>query len=275
MATLKEIKNISIIGAGNVATHLAVALHDAGIHINCVCSRHIENATILAERVGAEAYPLMKDYTGWSKDDLVIVAVKDDAILKVIETDLLLYSNVVHTSGSFDSVDMKPHCGSYGAFYPFQTFRKENEMEISEVPFFVESSDELVQKLLVVLGNKLSDNVQVLSSEGRRKLHISGVFINNFIYYILDKMKGYCLEHKIDSASLMPLVHKTIDNALLKKENLQTGPAVRGDKETILQHIDMLQGNKAMQELYMTLSSLIYEETNGEKIELQDQPKKG
>jgi len=254
-----------------VATHLAKSFFEAGIKINCICSRRIESATELGKQVDAPAYSLMKDYKNWSTDDLVIVAVKDDAIIKVLDSGLLRNASVLHTSGSFDSEEMQPYCNIYGAFYPFQTFRKENNMDISEVPFFIESNDDALTKSAMLLAKKLSDKVFELNSEGRRKLHISGVFINNFIYYILDKMKGYCHEHNIDSASLMPLVHKTIDNALLKKENLQTGPAVRGDHKTIEQHIEILSDNKPLQKLYKTLSTLIIEETNEvyeEKVKL-------
>ncbi len=268
---MKNITQISIIGAGNVATHLAKSFFEAGININCICSRRIESATLLGKQVHAPAYSLMRDYKNWSNDDLVIVAVKDDAILKVLESGLLMNASVFHTSGSFDSEKMKSYCENFGSFYPFQTFRKENKMNISEVPFFIESNNDSLTKAAILLAQKLSNKVFELNSEGRRKLHISGVFINNFIYYILDKMKSYCLEHHIDSSSLMPLVHKTIDNALLIKENLQTGPAVRGDLKTIEQHLDILSDNKPLQKLYKTLSTLIIEETNEvneEKVKL-------
>lgn len=251
-----------------MATHLAKSLFEKGIKINCICSRRIESATELGKQVDAPAYSLMKDYKNWSTDDLVLIAVKDDAIIKVLESDLLKEATVLHTSGSFDSVEMLPYCNIYGAFYPFQTFRKENNLDISEVPFFIESSKNDLTKSAIELAENLSDKVYELDSEGRRKLHISGVFINNFIYYILDKMKGYCLEHNIDSSSLMPLVHKTIDNALLKKENLQTGPAVRGDYKTMDEHIEILSDNVPLQKLYKTLSTLIIEETDEEKVKL-------
>ena len=46
---------VTIIGSGNVATHLAVALHKQGVVINQVYSKSIDNAQILAKQVNAEA----------------------------------------------------------------------------------------------------------------------------------------------------------------------------------------------------------------------------
>ena len=46
---------IVFIGSGNVATHLSIALKEAGNQIIQIYSRTIQNSQILAEKVGAEA----------------------------------------------------------------------------------------------------------------------------------------------------------------------------------------------------------------------------
>jgi predicted short-subunit dehydrogenase-like oxidoreductase (DUF2520 family) len=259
---------ISIIGAGNVATHLALSLHLKGVQINSIVSRNIRNAEILAIQVGAKAFSNMKKDESWEENDFVIVAVKDDAIESILESNLLLKSNVVHTSGSYDSDRMKIYCKSYGAFYPFQTFRKTAQVNIAEVPFFLEFSDEKLKVKLFELAHILSPNVFELNSESRKKIHVSGVFINNFIYFILNKMKKFGNEHQIDAKHFLPLLQQTIDNAMNYSENLQTGPAVRGDLQTMKSHIEILQDDAVLQNLYRTLSSMIYQENNGKEIEL-------
>jgi hypothetical protein len=52
------------------------------------------------------------------------------------------------------------------------------------------------------------------------------------------------------------------------EENLQTGPALRGDKQTMNDHLSLLESDKVLKKLYVTLSSMIYEESNGKEIEL-------
>lgn len=259
---------IAIIGAGNVATHLAKAFHNQGVKIDCIVSKRIQNARLLANQVDAQAFSNMKKYKHWGDNDFVIIAVKDDAIDEVVHSGLLKESNVLHTSGSYDSQKLKKYCLNYGALYPFQTFRKTAVVDIENVPVFVEFSDSSKVGDVEYLAKQLSEKVFPLSSEARRKLHLSGVFINNFVYFILDKMKKYGAANEIDIKHLMPLLHQTIDNAMNHEENLQTGPALRGDKQTMNDHLSLLENDEILKKLYVTLSSMIYEESNGKEIEL-------
>ncbi len=259
---------IAIIGAGNVATHLAKAFFNANVRVDCIVSRRIKNARALATQVDANSFSNMKKYKQWGDLDFVIVAVKDDAIDEVLESGLLINSNVLHTSGSYDSHGMQQYCKTYGAFYPFQTFRKTAIVAIDEVPIFVEINESSLLPKVHELAHLLSNKVFDLTSDARRKLHVSGVFINNFVYFILNKMKNYGAHNDIDIKHLMPLLHQTIDNAINYSENLQTGPALRGDKQTMNNHIAILEDDKILKKLYVTLSSMIYEEANGKEIEL-------
>lgn len=260
--------NIVVIGSGNVATHLAQGLYHQGVNIKAVISRNIKNAESLAFLVNATAYDNMKKYTDWGNEELVLVAVKDDAIDEVLSSDLLLNSRVAHTSGSYNSERMKDHCYAYGAFYPFQTFRKTASVDLSIVPFFLEMSDKDGLTLIEKLASLLSSSVHELNSAERKKLHLSGVFLNNFIYFILDKTKNLCVDHGISQDLLKPLLQQTIRFALDFPENLQTGPAMRGDVETMKSHIELLSENPYLAEIYKTMSYLIYNENHEDKIEL-------
>jgi glutamyl-tRNA reductase len=46
---MKLIQNISIVGSGNVAYHLGIALKNSGLKINFVYARNIEEGTRLAK----------------------------------------------------------------------------------------------------------------------------------------------------------------------------------------------------------------------------------
>ena len=259
---------IAIIGAGNVATHLVKSFHKNGIQVDCIVSRNIVNAKVLANHVGAKAYSNLKKYKNWSLCDFVIIAVKDDAIDEVVQSGILKDCNILHTSGSYDSKNLKDYSKNFGAIYPFQTFRKTSPVNMEDVPVFVEYSNSDLLPQVIKLAKNLSPKVFELSSDARRKMHVSGVFINNFIYFILKRMKEFGNTNEIDTAHLMPLLQQTISNAFNFEENLQTGPAIRGDKKTIQNHVELLDNDKVLQKLYVTLSSLIYEEANGEKVKL-------
>lgn len=260
--------NVVVIGSGNVATHLALGLHQAGVEIKAVISKTFDNAKTLADQVNAIGYDNMKKLPDWGNEDFVLIAIKDDAIPEVAKSNLLLNSHVVHTSGSFNSNELNGYCRSFGAFYPFQTFRKTASVNLAEVPFFIELSDPNKLSDLRTLALKLSDKVMELNSEKRKKLHLSGVFINNFIYFILDKTKNICLEHDIPQEVLKPLLNQTIRYALDYPENLQTGPAKRGDIATMKGHLEILNEKPYLAEIYKTMSYLIYNESHDEKIEL-------
>ena len=77
------LKRAVIIGAGNVATHLASALENtAGIAIDTVWSRNIENASRIAaglkSAVATDEISAIPRYA-----DLYLIAVSDDAIADI------------------------------------------------------------------------------------------------------------------------------------------------------------------------------------------------
>jgi glutamyl-tRNA reductase len=69
---------ITIIGSGNVATHLAAAFKNAGHRIVQVYSRDMQNAALLAYHVKAEPIDNLSQID--PETDIFIIAIKDDAI---------------------------------------------------------------------------------------------------------------------------------------------------------------------------------------------------
>ena len=90
-------KTIVIIGAGNVATHLSMALKNAGYPILQVFSRKIDNAFTLASLVEAKAIDKLSDIE--READLYIIAVSDVAIGQVVEAMPEVKGVVAHTAG--------------------------------------------------------------------------------------------------------------------------------------------------------------------------------
>ena len=88
-------KNIILVGSGNVATHLGIALQNYNYKIVQVYSRSIENAKKLAQKLNTN---FTNDLTQLKTADLIIVSVNDDAISTVLSK--LKNTAIVHTSGS-------------------------------------------------------------------------------------------------------------------------------------------------------------------------------
>ena len=115
---------ITFIGAGRVATHLATALM-AQHQIVQVFSRNLDHAKALANQVNAQAINQSEQLN--QQTDLVIVAVSDQSIPAVIQSIATYLPNslIVHTSGS-TSLDIFGQIHSrVGVFYPLQSLRKE------------------------------------------------------------------------------------------------------------------------------------------------------
>src|SRR5579862_1235830 len=91
---------ITIIGSGNVATHLAAAFKNAGHNIVQIYSRDLQNASLLAYHVKAEAIDSLERIN--PETDLFVIAVKDDAIESIASALAKYQKLIVHTSGATD-----------------------------------------------------------------------------------------------------------------------------------------------------------------------------
>ncbi len=251
------IKTCVVIGSGNVATHLATALAPY-VEILQIFSRDILHARELADRISSSCVAT-NDVTAISPDaDLYLISVTDDCIASLLQQIQCLNNGIwVHTSGSVGVDIFAELRGHFGVFYPLQTFSKHKAVEMKSVPFFIEGSSSSVENSLLDLAGKISDNVRLLNSEGRRRLHVAAVFACNFVNYmwvVADRQLRLC---GTDIHALDPLLKETMEKiAALSPAEAQTGPARRGDKHIIDSHIKMLSGDDA--QLYELLSNQIY-----------------
>ena len=151
---------VSFIGAGNLAWHLAPALDNAGFPVREVYSRHEENAAALVDRLyEAEAKDNL-DFSS-SKSGIFIIAVKDDAIRKLSRKLVLPdHAILLHTSGSMP-LSILDEADSFhkAVFYPLQTFTKEKKIDFKDIPIFVETGNDGVERLLITMGKAISKNV--------------------------------------------------------------------------------------------------------------------
>ncbi|HHH53700.1 MAG TPA: DUF2520 domain-containing protein, partial [Bacteroidetes bacterium] len=204
------IQNISIIGSGNVATHLAKSFYNAGIKIDNIYSRNFENAKILAKIVDSIAVNKIELITPHS--DLYIFSVTD-GVIKLLSEKLnksIGYNiKVVHTSGMVSSMIFKNLFKEYGVLYPLQTFTKEREVDMTKVPFCLTANSKQFEKELVNLARNISDNVKIIGDEERMKLHVAAVFVNNFTNFLYSIGKEITEQENIDFELLLPLIQET------------------------------------------------------------------
>ncbi len=249
LINMKLIQNISIIGSGNVAYHLGIALINSGIKINYVYARNKIEGNRLAELLSAN---LTNELKSLSHSDLVLLCVPDDVIYELIDNITCL--NIAYTSGSVELKQIKGK--NIGVFYPLQTFRKSDALEINKVPFFIEATNKILENNLISLAKKISSNVSLITSEERKKYHLSAVFVNNFTNHLLYLGKKEAEKNGIDWKNLLPLLEETFKKNLTSNPfDNQTGPAKRNDLNTIEKHLSMLDGKS--KEIYKIITESI------------------
>ena len=251
---------VSILGAGNVATHLFKAFNEStNITVNQWFNRNIK-----AINAYKSVVDVCDDLNKLKPADIYILAVSDDAIAKLSE-DLPFEDRLVaHTSGSVNIHDLDRK-NRRAVFYPLQTFSKDVEMRFQDVPFCLET---LVKSDLIIL-KELADGIgspyYKISTEQRQTLHLAAVFINNFTNQM------YRIAHEISDAKhinfdiLKPLIIETAKKVQTVSPYMaQTGPAKRNDKKTIKRHLKQLE-NPTHKEIYELLTNSI-KRTHGKKL---------
>ena len=250
---------VVLIGSGNVAQHLIKAFaKSAIIDVIQVFSRQKEAVTSLLD-----SNKITDNFNDLAEADLYIIAVSDDAIATV--SSQLPFENrlVVHTSGSvpLDALDNKNRKGS---FYPLQTFSKKADIDFSQIPIFLESENETDYELLNSVAELISNKVYKINSEQRKALHVSAVFVNNFVNHLYHIGNEICEENKVPFEVLKPLILETANKIMtLSPKEAQTGPAIRNDEQTIASHLDFLS-DENQKNIYKILTQSI--QNNGKKL---------
>lgn len=250
-------KKIVLIGAGNVAHHLAPALLRAGMNLCQIYSRTLESARELGRKTGITY--TSDTFAVYPDGDIYIFCVSDDALLSVFKSlRINEEAFILHTSGSVPLDIFKPYRQNYGVLYPLQTFSKTRNLDFGEIPLCIEAPDKEVLKTIGQIADKLSSKVYEISSEKRKKLHLAAVLANNFTNHLYH-MAGNLLEKEdLDFNLLRPLIFETAHKVMqMIPENAQTGPARRGDTNILNLHKSMLKDNRDIQTLYVLLSQSI------------------
>ncbi len=246
-----DINKLSIIGSGNVATHLALAFDDREIEVTHIFSRNNTTGITLANRVNAE---LVESVLQLPSEQLCIVCVPDDQVSEIIK-EIPSGIPVAYTSGSVELEEIRTS-NQLGVFYPLQTFSKDTAVDIFQVPFLIEATDDVFASILFDLAWQISRKVEYANSEKRREIHLAAVWVNNFVNHCIFQATTICQEYNLDPELLHPLLEETIRKALKNDPKLiQTGPARRGDSKTIDKHLGMQEGIR--KELYEKLTESI------------------
>ncbi|MFL1011550.1 Rossmann-like and DUF2520 domain-containing protein [Flavisericum labens] len=251
--------SVVLLGAGNVASHLFKGFSE---------SKHTSviqwfNRSLDSIKQHKNLVDVTDNLNELKDADVYILAVSDDAIAK-LSTKLPFEDRlVIHTSGCVNIHDLdKKH--KRGVFYPLQSFSKNAKMDFAHVPICIETINKNSYPLLKELATSLGSPTKRVNSNQRRVLHLAAVFVNNFTNHL------YRIGHEITESEgaefdlLKPLILETAKKVQdMSPYMAQTGPAKRGDKKTIKNHLKLLK-NEYHQDIYKLLTASI-QHTHGRK----------
>jgi predicted short-subunit dehydrogenase-like oxidoreductase (DUF2520 family) len=246
-----------IIGSGNVATVLGETIAAAGHPLLQIVARNEGRAAKLAHTLGC-AYTTR--YAGIDPAaDLYIVALSDSALDSLSDHLTLPGKLVVHTAGALPTVILQAVTDRCGVLWPLQSIRSVIQ-PFPPIPLLVDAHHSADGQTLETFARTLSSQVWRADDPTRLKLHLAATLTNNFTNYLYTLAAGYCEREKIDFSILLPLIRETAERLdRYHPGEVQTGPAVRGDRDTIDRHRKLLYNYPEIKTLYDLFTNLIEE----------------
>ncbi|MEA3477535.1 MAG: F420-dependent NADP oxidoreductase [Bacteroidota bacterium] len=254
--SVNRLNKISIIGTGNVATHLSRAFLDAGCEIKQVYGRDPARARTLAQALKAGAISSLEDLD--QESDVYFCCIADNALEEILPQINIADKLIVHTSGSLAADIFAEHFRNFGVFYPLQTFSSGREFNFNDIPICIEANDPGNEELLTFLALRISSNIQLVDAKRRMLLHAAAVFACNFTNYMYSIAEDILTEHHLDPNLLKPLIRETASKVMeTLSHEVQTGPARRHDQLVIDNHIKLLDKYPEYQALYSEITQQI------------------
>lgn len=223
---------IAIIGAGSVGTNLHHGFALKGIKTELVHGRPLTD-----ERTSQEAIRQLP------QADVYIYAIADHALREVVATVNAPKAIHLLTSGTMP-IDVfgadKPHAG---VLYFFQSFSREVLIdEWSGIPCFISGRNIDDIAAIYSLAQMLTSRIYEANQHDRERLHVAGVFANNFSNLMYRMAADILSDTQIPFQALLPLIDQTaLKVHTLSPKDAQTGPAQRDDKNVMAHHLEVLK----------------------------------
>lgn len=262
--------SISFIGAGRLATGLALALAEGGIALTGVASRSRASAEKLATRLpGCSA---LDPQQAVDTAELVFITVPDDAIAAVAASlRWRAGMSVVHCSGATEIAALAPAADAgarIGGFHPMQAFT-DPEAALASLPgctVSIETEEEQsggpapLQASLEALAAAIGCRTIRLPAGCRARYHASGGYASQFVNVLMREATTIWRSFGVGEAeairALLPLLKGTlaaIENAGIAQG--MPGPVSRGDVGTIQRHVaDLAAVSPEILDLYRELA---------------------
>ena len=260
---------VAIVGAGNWGTALARALRRAGIQIEAVVAHSgagLKKARRLAKQVGARGVVDLSEV----RAELIWLCVPDAAIEQAahsLAAEVEWKGRVaLHSSGALtsDVLGMLRRRGaSVASVHPMMTFVKGSRLSdarpaLAGVPFAVEGDPAAVRAARRVIRD-VGGHAYAILKKDKAAYHAWGTFASPLFTALLATTEQVAMlagvNRKEAKRRMIPILQQTLANyAALGAAGGFSGPIVRGDVDTVKEHLRALRGKRAAREVYSALA---------------------
>jgi predicted short-subunit dehydrogenase-like oxidoreductase (DUF2520 family) len=261
----RDISGIAIAGTGSLGRCLAMALISAGEPLHYILSRDPGSVMLPEELAAVHVIKTGSGIHGPSPGQLLFLAVPDDAIGPLAErlakSGRWEGTTVAHCSGAMPAsllLPLQQKGAAIAAFHPVQTFATGAGPETLRGICISLQGDEVALDRLEPITKALGSTPLRVDETGKLKLHLAAVFISNYLAGLMEvaqELTGDVMSSGMEVEQVLgPIHHKAAENIVTSgHRQALTGPILRGDLETIKRHLQILNGNPEMMQLYARL----------------------
>jgi len=268
---------VAIVGAGNLAGALAVALRGAGYTIDEVVSRgravSLQRARRLASEVNAAA---VTPAQARLRAGVVWFCVPDGAILAAAkslgETTDWRGKVAVHSSGALTSdelTDLRQRGAAIASVHPLMTFVRGSRPQMVGVPFAIEGDAAAVRMVRRIVKDLCGYAYPILKKD-KAAYHAWGTFASPLLTALLVTSEHVAsvagVKPKAARQRMLPMIRQTLANyAVFGGAGAFSGPIVRGDVQTIGKHLSVLRAIPEARDIYLALARAALRDLPGKK----------
>jgi predicted short-subunit dehydrogenase-like oxidoreductase (DUF2520 family) len=257
---------VSIIGAGNLGTALALTLPGAACEVKCIATRSKHTARsstrALARKVKARIVELGKEAFD---TDLVWIAVPDDFIAQVAR-QLAGAQDwkgriVFHSSGALTSDELAPlreRGARVASVHPMMTFVRGSVPNMAGVAFAVEG-DAVATRAAKKIVERLGGEAFRIRKQNKVLYHAFGSFASPLVIALMNSLEQVAQAAGVRKRDIkrvmLPLLLQKLRNYLYQDAaSAFSGPLIRGDVATVRRHLQELKKVPEAREVYVALA---------------------
>jgi len=257
---------LAIVGAGSLATSLALALRESGYTITEIISRNSPRSRQSARRLAAKigARPVTAQ-TATLESSLLWFCVPDREIRSAAASLSVRARGKVrfafHSSGALTSRELDPlrKTGiAVASVHPLMTFVPGSHPSVVGAPFAVEgdtAATRIARRIVRDLGGESFTLPPARKAAYHAWATLTSPLFIAFLVTLEEVARAAGLTREDSRRKSLPIIRQTLENySRLGPRNSFSGPIIRGDVETVAKHLAMLRKHPDARAVYVALA---------------------